>query len=380
MHFILLSLFWLLVFFSMMYVLVIVTFTIGWLSTRGFKTSSALILPDVSVVIAVRNEQKNIMRLLNDLRQQDFPLNQLEILIINDHSDDATVLLIDEFMTENKNIDVRLIHSKGEGKKFALREGIQMSKHDLIVTTDGDCSMGSAWLRRLAEFFIEKKPKLIVGPVVYEKRKGFSQHFYWLDFMSLVASGAGSLGAGLPLMANGASLAFEKQAFLDVVKSQSGKSFASGDDVFLLHAVADRYGAKSIHFLKDPSTIVHTNPPENLVAFLSQRKRWASKATDYRSWWAVMVSIIVFVLNFMLVLGFFMAFYKPLFLIIFGLFILLKILIDFPLMHYFAEFVNRKKSVPYLFLFGFIYPFYVVFTATSSFFFRYKWKGRNSLR
>ena len=237
-----------------------------------------------------------------------------------------------------------------------------------------------SWLRRLAEFYIEKKPKLIVGPVVYEKRKGFSQHFYWLDFMSLVASGAGSLGAGLPLMANGASLAFEKQAFLDVVKSQSGKSFASGDDVFLLHAVADRYGAKSIHFLKDPSTIVHTNPPENLVAFLSQRKRWASKATDYRSWWAVMVSIIVFVLNFMLVLGFFMAFYKPLFLIIFGLFILLKILIDFPLMHYFAEFANRKKSVPYLFLFGFIYPFYVVFTATSSFFFRYKWKGRNGLR
>ena len=78
---------------------------------------------------------------MNDLRQQDFPLNQLEILIINDHSDDDTVLLIDEFMTENKNIDVRLIHSKGEGKKFALREGIQMSKHDLIVTTDGDCSM-----------------------------------------------------------------------------------------------------------------------------------------------------------------------------------------------------------------------------------------------
>lgn len=380
MHFILLSLFWLLVFFSMMYVLVIVTFTIGWLSTREFKTSSAGKLPDVSVVIAVRNEQKNIIRLLHDLRQQDFPINQLEILIINDHSDDATVLLIDEFMTENKNIDARLIHSKGEGKKLALREGIQMSKHDLIVTTDGDCAMGPEWLRRLAEFYIEKKPKLIVGPVVYEKRKGFSQHFYGLDFISLVASGAGSLGAGLPLMANGANLAFEKQAFLDVVKSQSGKSLASGDDVFLLHAVADRYGAKSIHLLKDPSTIVNTNPPENLVAFLSQRKRWASKATAYRSWWAVMVSICVFVLNFMLVLGFFMAFYKPWFLIIFGLFILLKILIDFPLMHYFAEFVNRKKSVPYLFLFGFIYPFYVVFTATSSFFFRYKWKGRNSLR
>jgi len=382
MHFALVTVFWLLIFFSLLYILVIVTITIGWFRIKDFKENAVTQLPDVSVVIAVRNEEKNILRLLHKLEQQDFPLNQIEILIIDDHSDDATMKLVDEFIAENKDkdVEVRLIHSKGKGKKAAVREGIQMAKHDLIVTTDGDCAVGENWLRRLVEYYQMKNPRLVVGPVAYEQKKGFWQPFYVLDFMSLVASGAGSLGAGLPLMANGANLAFEKQTYLDVVNDQSGKSFASGDDVFLLHAVADRYGAKSVHFLKNPSAIVYTHPPDNMVDFLSQRKRWASKVVAYRSGWAILVSVSVFTLSLMLTLSFLAAFLKPWYLIIFVLFVLLKMMIDFPLLHYFAEFTNRKKTVPYLFLFGFIYPFYIVMAGLSSFFFRFNWKGRTHIQ
>lgn len=332
------------------------------------------------MVVAVRNEQENIEKLLYSLQQQHFPKEQFEVVIVNDHSEDNTTQVIEQFITENKNIEVKLVQSDGKGKKAALREGISVVKNDLIITTDGDCAMGTDWLRHLMAYYNEQKPKLIVGPVVYEEKKGSLQRFYMLDFMSLVASGAGSLGAGLPLMANGANLAFEKQAYLDVVNTQSGKSFASGDDVFLLHAIANKFGVKSVHFIKDKLTIVKTRPPENFNSFISQRKRWASKATDYKSWWAILVSISVFMLNLMLVLGFLMALFKPWFLIIFVLFVLLKILIDFPLLQNFAEFVNTKKSVPYLFLFGFLYPFYIVFTAISSFFIRYNWRGRKYLK
>ncbi len=380
MHFAILTIFWLLIFFSLLYILLIVTMTIGWFQIKDFKGNAITELPDVSVVIAVRNEEKNIIRLLHNLEQQDFPLNQLEIILINDHSSDKTAEIIKQYINDHKALDIKLIHASVEGKKASINKGIMMAKYDLIVTTDGDCAVGVNWLRRLLEYYQLKEPKLVVGPVVYEQIKGFLQQFYTLDFMSLVASGAGSLGAGLPLMANGANLLYTKHTYLDLVENQSGKSCASGDDVFLLHAAADRYGAKSIHFLKDPSTIVHTNPPENLVAFLSQRKRWASKAVAYRSVWAILVSISVFSLSLMLVLSFLTAFLKPWFLLIFGLFVLLKIMIDFPLLQYFAEFSNRKKAVPYLFLFGFIYPFYIVIAGFSSLFFRFNWKGRNNIK
>lgn len=380
MHVIILSLFWILFCFSMLYIFIMGMITIGWVRIPRFSGRSDGVMPNLSIIMAVRNEQDHIENVLHHLSQQHYSKKQFEIIVINDHSEDNTVQLIEQFIKDNKDTTSRLIHSKGKGKKEALFEGISQAKNDLIITTDADCSMGCSWLSQLAEYYVEKKPKLIVGPVVYENKKGFWQHFYRLDFMSLVASGAGSLGMGLPLMANGANLVFERQTYLDVVNAQSGKSHASGDDVFLLHAISDKYGSKSVYFIKDELAIVKTSPPESFGSFISQRKRWASKATAYKSWWAIGVSISVFLLNLALALSFLMAFFKPWFLILYGLFVLLKIMVDFPLLLFFAEFANVKKTLPYLFVFGYIYPFYIALTGITSLFYKYNWRGRKGLK
>lgn len=380
MHLFILSLFWLLILFSLIYILIIGTITTGWFRIKYFKKPADIKLPHVSIVIAVRNERKHIEKLLKELILQDYPSDHFEIVIINDHSEDTTKEIIELFVQNNKTLNVKALDARGEGKKAALREGVNEARYDLIVTTDGDCSVGESWLKRLVEYYEDKKPKLIVGPVVYERKKGFMQHFYMLDFISLVASGAGSLGAGFPLMANGANLTFSRQTFIEMQPVQVGESHASGDDVFLLHAISKNFGAKSVHFIKDALTIVSTEPPDDFNSFLSQRKRWASKTTGYRSWWPILVSISVFLLNLLLVLSFLTTFLKTWFLIIFGLFVLLKIMIDFPLLQYFAEFANRKKSVPYLFIFGFFYPFYIIITGFSSLFFHFNWRDRKNLK
>jgi cellulose synthase/poly-beta-1,6-N-acetylglucosamine synthase-like glycosyltransferase len=380
MHFFILSIFWLLFFFSFAYMLVLLMITIGWYRTSKFSGLTPGKLPDVTIIMAVRNEQKNIETTLSGLINQDYPLDQLEIVIVNDHSDDDTATLVQTFIKQNKAIHIRLIDSPGIGKKEAIREGIKKATSDLILTSDGDCSFEGSWVRHMVEFHLLKGAKMVVGPVIYFEKKEVFQKFYMLDFLSLVASGAGSLGMGLPLMANGANMLFQKQTYEDVLSVQSGKSHVSGDDVFLMHAIAKRHGAGSIHFIKDPKTIVSTEPPESFRSFMLQRKRWASKATAYNTWWPILVSLVVFGTNLMLVLSFIISVSKPWFLIIFGLFVLFKILTDLPLLHGFTEFSNRKSTVPYLFIFGFLYPFYVVFTALSSFFFRFSWKGRDDVK
>ena len=373
-------LFWLLIVSSLIYMQIIFVITIGWFRLKYFSGHKNSILPHISIVIAIRNESNAIEKLLKDLIQQNYLSGHFEIIVVDDHSEDNTVELTKRFISNNTDFDINLIHSEGEGKKAAVSEGVKLAKHELIVTTDGDCSVNDNWLNQLAEYHEFKKPKLIVGAVVYNHKKGFLQHFFNLEFMSLVASGAGSLGMGLTLMANGANLAFTKQTYEDVLFTQAGKTLASGDDVFLLHAISKKFGSKAVHFIKDSLTIVETDSPENIKSFFSQRSRWASKATAYRSWWAILVSIAVFMFNLFLVLSLVASLLKPWILIIYGLFILLKILIDFPLLYYFSEFTNRKKSVPYLFLFGWIYPIYIVVAACSSLLFRFSWKGRHNLK
>jgi len=373
-------LFWLLIISSLIYMLIIFVITIGWFRIKYVREQTDSGLPDVSIVVAVRNESNAIEKLLKDLVQQNYPSGHFEIIVADDHSEDNTVELTERFISNNTDFDINLIHSEGEGKKAAVSKGVKLTKHELIVTTDGDCSVGDNWLKQLAEYHEFKKPKLIVGAVVYSDNKGFLQHFFSLEFMSLVASGAGSLEMGLPLMANGANLTFTKKTYEDVLFTQAGNIHASGDDVFLLHAISKKFGSKAVHFIKDSLTIVETDSPENIKSFFSQRSRWASKATAYRSWWTILVSIAVFMFNLFLVLSLVASLLKPWMLIIYGLFVLLKILIDFPLLYYFSEFTNRKKSIPYLFLFGWIYPIYIVVAACSSLLFRFSWKGRDNLK
>lgn len=372
--------FWALTFSALVYLLVILLVTVGWYRIKPDDLLENISGLKVSVVIAVRNEEKNIEHLLQDISRQDYSKEDVEVIIVDDQSVDKTVGIIERFMKEWPRMDIKLFTSDKEGKKSALSQGIKNTKGELVVTTDGDCRMGSLWLGKLVSFYKKHNCKLIMAPVVYQNEKGFNQKFFSLDFMSLVAVGGGSTGIGLPFMGNGANLAFEREAWLKISTLTGGKQFASGDDVFLVQGMVKNFGSPFVRFIKDPSAMVTTNPPENFKEFLSQRIRWASKAKGYRMLWPVLVSTIVFLFNVFIVSAFFAILFKPWFFLIFCLFVLLKMVVDYPLLKNFASFAGKKKLLSMLFPFEFIYPFYVVIAAIAGLFFRFEWKGRRGLK
>ena len=52
--------------------------------------SSSNRLPSISVVIAARNEEKHLPNLIQDLMKQEYPLDKLEAIIVDDRSTDLT--------------------------------------------------------------------------------------------------------------------------------------------------------------------------------------------------------------------------------------------------------------------------------------------------
>ena len=52
--------------------------------------------PKVSIVIAMRNEESEIKRLITTLKKQMYPTDSLEIILVNDHSTDATLALLEQ--------------------------------------------------------------------------------------------------------------------------------------------------------------------------------------------------------------------------------------------------------------------------------------------
>jgi cellulose synthase/poly-beta-1,6-N-acetylglucosamine synthase-like glycosyltransferase len=76
--------------------------------------------------------------------EQDYPKHLLEIIVVDDHSEDATAVVAGDFAYRNvrciKLAEVAAANGVTNSfKKAAIAAGINESKGTLIVTTDADC-------------------------------------------------------------------------------------------------------------------------------------------------------------------------------------------------------------------------------------------------
>lgn len=360
---------------AVLYMLIIFAFTAGWNSLKNYSFPHRNPNTSLSVVVAFRNEAEILQKLLVAFLHQTYPIELLELILVDDHSTDKSKAVVEKFIKMNKQLNIRLLNADRKGKKAALRKGITSAGGKLIVTTDADCLPKKSWLTEIAALYEENKPRLILGSVIYDGEVSFLQKLFSLDFISLVASGAGSAGLGLPFMGNAANMAFEKQIYLDAGTNALNTGFASGDDVFFIHYVRREYGSKAIAFIKNEETIVRTPPPENLKAFFSQRIRWGSKARAYTQPWALLVSYTIFLFNFLLTALLVSSLFIHWFIIIYVLFIILKMLTDLPLLSAFSRFAGKRKLLPFMLPFEIIYPVYITYVAFRSLF-SFEWKDR----
>ena len=105
--------------------------------------------PLLSIIIPVRNEQAGIGNLLEDIRIQSY--QNFEVIVVNDNSFDNTTEIVLNFTSQDQRF--MLLTSQGNGKKKALTTGINASRGEIIVTTDGDCRVGVDWLKTTLKYF-----------------------------------------------------------------------------------------------------------------------------------------------------------------------------------------------------------------------------------
>ena len=107
--------------------------------------------PKLSLIIAAKNEEKNINSLFDSLEQLNYPNENFEVIIIDDSSSDKTAELINPRISDKKNYTfIKADNKEFEGKKGALSIGIKNAKYNFIVITDADCKPKTNWLSDLA--------------------------------------------------------------------------------------------------------------------------------------------------------------------------------------------------------------------------------------
>ena len=234
----------------------------------------------VSVVVSVRNEGKNIAQLLSDLMEQTYPQDKFEVIVVNDQSEDNTAETVETFA--KKVSDIRLINitRTKEGltsKKNAMQQGIENSRGEIILTTDGDCRVLPTWLETMVSYF-EPDVGMVVGFSQLGHPKEIRNLFELLqaaDFLSLMSAAQGALNIHWPLAASGQNLAYRREAFDEVGGFFRIGHRVSGDDVLLLQLI-HRMTDWKIRFAPSITCFNTSTPESTLHGFLNQRKRWAS--------------------------------------------------------------------------------------------------------
>jgi cellulose synthase/poly-beta-1,6-N-acetylglucosamine synthase-like glycosyltransferase len=238
-----------------------------------------------SVVIAARNEEKNVETCLAGLLNQTIGASHYEVILVNDRSADKTAAIAQAIAKRHSNLTVLSVTETPPGispKKYAVLQGIKQAKNEIIVFTDADCRVLATWLETIDRHF-EPSIGFVQGITSYEYVVGMNRLFFGLhalDFCSHAVVSAAAIGAGLPINSNANNCAFRKKAFDDATGYGKEEAVVSGDDDMLLQRIWGKTGWH-ITYMTELAGAVTTLPIPAMSGVFEQRKRWGSKTVHY---------------------------------------------------------------------------------------------------
>ena len=135
--------------------------------------------PGVSIIIPCFNEEEWIHRTILSCMNQDYPIDKLEVIVVDDRSTDGSVEQIkktidmihreaDRYLTKER-LRMHVLTENG-GKRVALVKGVEMAKHDLVVFVDSDSFLDPLAIKHLVQPFQDPRMGGVAGRTDVENK------------------------------------------------------------------------------------------------------------------------------------------------------------------------------------------------------------------
>ncbi len=249
-----------------------IVFSIG--VKKSFPKIKENELLPVTVIVAARNEEGNILTCLKSLDELFYPEGKLEIIIVDDKSTDNTGEIIDKFIAGKKKfkkIITKKEIGKLKGKTNALANALEAAGGEIILTTDADCTVHPMWAYATASYY-QPDVAIVNGFTTQNAYNGFSG-MQAIDFIYLLIVASGTINLGKPISCIGNNMSYRKKAYLEV-GGYENLPFSVTEDFNLLHAIHKLKKYKIIYPINN-ETLVTSLPCKNLKSLYHQKKRWS---------------------------------------------------------------------------------------------------------
>ncbi|HKK67121.1 MAG TPA: glycosyltransferase [Bacteroidales bacterium] len=278
-------LFWILVGFAGFVVLLRLFFWLlifpAWWKTEK-QSGEQADLPPLSVVIASRNEAKNLKTFLPKVLEQDYP--EFQVVVVDDCSEDNSREVLAELQNQYEHLYVTWVPQGGHfrrGKKVALSIGIRAAENDCLVFTDADCYPASdQWLRYMGAGYAGGND-VVLGLGTYQRRKSLLNALIHYDTMLIAMMYGGMAQRIKPYMGVGRNLAYKKSLWLEKGGFRGFSNTLSGDDDLFVNAYAQR---KRTAVVFHPGAKTISEPATSFRDWRRQKVRHLGSSKRYPFW------------------------------------------------------------------------------------------------
>lgn len=337
---------------------------------KTFPQLSDELLPTVSIIVAARNEENNILLCLKSLDKLVYPENKLEIIIIDDASSDDTLKIASDYIYSK--IKFRVIHLKEndsgtlKGKVRAMSEGIKIANGEIILTTDADCIVNPLWAKTIASYYIGNIG--VVNGFTTQIVKNSFSGMQAIDFIYLLFIAAGTINLGKPVSCIGNNMSFRKKAYEETGGFEN-LPFSITEDFLLLNSIHKLKKYEIVYPLNKDSLVI-SKPTSSFRELFNQKKRWAVGGISTPP---IGIGLIIwsFLTNSFILLTPFFFSTAWLYLVLF------KIAIDYFVLLPVHQRLGLQKNLKYFLVFEIYYIVYVVVLPFAVLFNKkVKWKDR----
>jgi cellulose synthase/poly-beta-1,6-N-acetylglucosamine synthase-like glycosyltransferase len=318
-------------------------------------------LPSVTVIVSARNEEDKIAKCIESLLNLDYPENKIELIVIDNFSNDRTPVIMKDYSTKNPSLtflETEKSEGKLKGKTLALTQAIKKSKGEIIFTTDADCEVNPLWIREMVKYY-DNDTGIVNSFTLMRTGKLFYsiQSFDWLYLLTLCS---GSDGIGKPLSCVGNNMSYRRAAYNEI-GGYENLPFSLTEDFLLQKKISENTKWK-VKFPVNPEILNISLPCFSLNEVYRQKHRWAIGGL-HMSIYGYYIGLIGWLVPAMILTGWFFVGWK-----IYLLFVFAKLICDFIFSLTVIKKIKFYSLIPYFIFFeiyliaySILIPFMVIF-------------------
>lgn len=124
-----------------------------------------------SIVLPAYNAEKSIARTIKSISNIDYDHSLIEVIVVNDGSNDRTKEIIEDLIKEEKEINLIMINKSNGGVSSARNVGLKNATGDYILFLDADDKLSNNCLSSLNNFLTKNPVDITVYNITYSSNK-----------------------------------------------------------------------------------------------------------------------------------------------------------------------------------------------------------------